>query len=53
MCPPLNISGSYINVVARRLGGAGIPGGEDANLLKDWCNLFSPESEQLQEELYN
>ena len=34
---PLGISGSDIEAMERRIGGAGGPGGADANILKDCC----------------
>ena len=48
---PLDISGLDAKVLARRLEGAGIPGGADANVLKEWYTLFSSDSEHLRKEL--
>ena len=47
----LNISGSYIKVSMRHIGGSGGPRVVDAKLIKDWCTRFSSEFKILQEEL--
>ena len=51
--PPLDIYGSYVEVVERRLGYAGILGGADMKVLKDWCTRFSSESEHLWEDIFH
>ena len=50
-CTPLNISRSDVKMVEQCIGGAGGPGGADENLLKNWCNQFYSELEQLREDL--
>ena len=37
---PLDISASYVEVVAQRLRGASGPGGADAKFLKGWYTCF-------------
>ena len=37
---PLNVSGSDVEIVARRLGGVSKRIGADENVLKDWCIHF-------------
>ena len=49
--PPLNIYGSDVEVVERRLGGFDGPGRSNEKLLKEWCTLFSSELEHIQEEI--
>ena len=43
----LEMYGSYVEVVARHIRGAGGSGGADAKVLKDWCTRFSSGSEHL------
>ena len=40
MHPPLNVSGSDVEIVARRLGGVSKRIGADEKVLKDWCIHF-------------